>query len=317
MNKINKIVTFISFLIILFGIFSVFNYYSKARIINFDNSTDVSFMPNEKEQNIGSSTNDLNKLDQSLVEYKLISNINCSISIKSQAGLGIILENNQIFFSKNTQQRFPIASLTKLMTAVISVEKIPKSSLITITSKAQAAFGDFGNFKTGERYSREDLLKGMLLSSSNDAAVALAEQIGYKDFVHLMNEKAKELEMTETLFVDPAGLSLNNRFSIEDLSTLVKYILANYPQIFEWTRNDKIFIYDVANDQEKIIFNENKLAKENNFLGGKTGFLLTPNKGGLISLFRYRDYTILIIVLDGNWYDRYQDTKNILSCLPD
>ena len=69
--------------------------------------------------------------------------------------------------------------------------------------------------------------------------------------------------------------------------------------------------------QEKIIFNENKLAKENNFLGGKTGFLLTPNKGGLISLFRYRDYTILIIVLDGNWYDRYQDTKNILSCLPD
>lgn len=128
MNKINKIVTFISFLIILFGIFSVFNYYSKARIINFDNSTDVSFMPNEKEQNIGSSTNDLNKLDQSLVEYKLISNINCSISIKSQAGLGIILENNQIFFSKNTQQRFPIASLTKLMTAVISVEKIPKSS---------------------------------------------------------------------------------------------------------------------------------------------------------------------------------------------
>lgn len=157
----------------------------------------------------------------------------------------------------------------------------------------------------------------MLLSSSNDAAVALAEQIGYKDFVHLMNEKAKELEMTETLFVDPAGLSLNNRFSIEDLSTLVKYILANYPQIFEWTRNDKIFIYDIANDQEKIIFNENKLAKENNFLGGKTGFLLTPNKGGLISLFRYRDYTILIIVLDGNWYDRYQDTKNILSCLPD
>jgi len=316
MNRIQKIFIPILFFIILFGFF-IFNYYSRAKIANFKNSAQASLILNEKEQDAKSSIDDLNKLHQSLIEYKLISNINCSRAIKSSAGLGMILENNQIFFSKNTQQRFPIASLTKLMTAVISIEKISTSSVIIISPKAEAAFGDYGNFKAGEKYSRDDLIQGMLLSSSNDAAMALAEEIGYKDFIHLMNEKAKDLEMQDTFFVDPAGLSLNNRSNTEDLSKLAKYILINHPQIFNWTRNDIKSIYDISTSQKKVIFNKNKLVKEKNFLGGKTGFLLTIDKGGLVSLFNYHEYTILIIVLDSGWAERYQDTKNILSCLPD
>ena len=315
-NKKRKYVLAIILIILISATLLFFNF-SRAKIIYNEKSLgaqlDLEDINNDdKKNNIINQDN----LKEALTEYKLFNNIACHPSIQSDECLGVVLENNKIFFSKNIQKQKSIASLTKLMTAVVAYENLD-DSLISISPRAEATFGDFGGFKAGEKYTRDDLIAGMLLSSSNDVATALAEQIGYRRFVNLMNQKAKEIEMVHTFFADPAGLYLSNRSNAEDLTKLVEYILNNHPQIFEWIRNSQITIQELKSHKGKIIFNENKLAKENNFLGGKTGFLLTPNKGGLISLFRYRDYTILIIVLDGNWYDRYQDTKNILSCLPD
>lgn len=296
-------------------------------IFLFFNSNKTKIIYNEKtfgaQVNLNNINNDNKKhdvinqddLEKALIEYKLFNNINCHPSIKSNEGLGIILENNKIFFSKNIDKQKSIASITKLMTAIVAYENLD-NSIITISARAETAFGDYGGFKTREKYTYSDLIAGMLLSSSNDAAVALAEKVGYTQFVKLMNQKAKEIGMINTFFADPSGLYFNNLSNAEDLTKLVKYILNNYPEIFELTRNFKLTIQELTSHKEKIIFNENKLAKENNFLGGKTGFFLNTNKGGMISLFRYHDYTVLIIVLDGGWEERYQDTKNILSCLP-
>ena len=255
-----------------------------------------------------------------LKEYNLFHNLSCQSRINSAAGEGLIVNkdfsNKSVFFEKQIHEAEPIASLTKLMTAVIALENVDPNKMITLSPRAIASFGNFGNFKKGEQFKTRDLIQGMLLSSSNDAAFALAEQLGVKKFVFLMNQKAKELNMNQTNFVDPAGLSLSNYSTTADLTKLTFYILENIPEIFSMTTHPQVEIREFRSGKMKTIHNIDKFSKDPNFLGGKTGFLLNLNKGGLLSLFRYQDYTVCVIVLQGGWANRYYDTKRIFSCLP-
>jgi len=259
-------------------------------------------------------------VNHALEEYNLFHNLSCRPVISSTAGEGLIINkdfsNKLVFFEKQIDKTEPIASLTKLMTAVIAWENIDHDKIITLSSRAISSFGDFGDFQKGEQFKAVDLVRGMLLSSSNDAAFALAEQLGVRKFVFLMNQKTKELDMKQTNFVDPAGLSLSNRSTATDLTLLTLYILENIPEIFSTTKNSQIAIQELKSGRMKTIHNAHKLAKNTEFLGGKTGFLLNLDKGSLLSLFRYQEYTVCIIVLHGGWTSRYSDTKAVFSCLP-
>jgi len=266
------------------------------------------------------SSNNLNDLEPALQEYKLFYDLKCELNIDSPVAEGIIinknLDNKSVFFQKQIYLEKPIASLTKLMTAVVAFENIDHNKIITLSPAAISSFGDFGDFKEGEQYKLTDLIKGMLVSSSNDAAVALAEQLSLKKFILLMNEKAKELKMTQTIFVDPNGLSSSNRSTANDLMLLTVYILERMPEIFSATKNSRLEIPELKSGKIKVIYNMNKFVENKNFIGGKTGFLLNLDKGSLISLFNYKDYIVAIIILDGDWTNRYKDTELILSCLP-
>lgn len=266
------------------------------------------------------SSNNLNDLEPALQEYKLFYDLKCELNIDSPVAEGIIinknLDNKSVFFQKQIYLEKPIASLTKLMTAVVAFENIDHNKIITLSPTAISSFGDFGDFKEGEQYKLIDLIKGMLVSSSNDAAVALAEQLSLKKFILLMNEKAKELKMTQTIFVDPNGLSPYNRSTANDLMLLTVYILERMPEIFSATKNSHLEIPELKSGKIKVIYNMNKFVENKNFIGGKTGFLLNLDKGSLISLFNYKDYIVAIIILDGDWTNRYKDTELILSCLP-
>ncbi len=266
------------------------------------------------------SSNNLNDLEPALQEYKLFYDLKCELNIDSPVAEGIIinknLDNKSVFFQKQIYLEKPIASLTKLMTAVVAFENIDHNKIITLSPTAISSFGDFGDFKEGEQYKLTDLIKGMLVSSSNDAAVALAEQLSLKKFILLMNEKAKELKMTQTIFVDPNGLSSSNRSTANDLMLLTVYILERMPEIFSATKNSRLEIPELKSGKIKVIYNMNKFVENKNFIGGKTGFLLNLDKGSLISLFNYKDYIVAIIILDGDWTNRYKDTELILSCLP-
>ncbi len=266
------------------------------------------------------SSNNLNDLEPALQEYKLFYDLKCELNIDSPVAEGIIinknLDNKSVFFQKQIYLEKPIASLTKLMTAVVAFENIDHNKIITLSPTAISSFGDFGDFKEGEQYKLVDLIKGMLVSSSNDAAVALAEQLSLKKFILLMNEKAKELKMTQTIFVDPNGLSSYNRSTANDLMLLTVYILERMPEIFSATKNSRLEIPELKSGKIKVIYNMNKFVENKNFIGGKTGFLLNLDKGSLISLFNYKDYIVAIIILDGDWTNRYKDTELILSCLP-
>lgn len=181
-------------------------------------------------------------------------------------------------FLKNSDLTLPIASLTKLMTAIVAKENINKD-FVKLSSTAIQAFGDFGDFKENEIFSKDDLIKGMLISSSNDASYALAEQLGVKNFVNLMNKKVKELKMNHTAFVDPAGLSYNNVSTAEDLLKLTIYIIKNYPEILAVTKEKEITIRELNSNTLKIIKNSNLLVKNSYFIGGKTGYFIKLNIG--------------------------------------
>lgn len=196
----------------------------------------------------------------------------------------------------NSGQQWPIASLTKLMTAVIAAEDFPDGAKIKMSDRALATEGGAGNFIAGEFYAVPQLLNPLLKLSSNDAAEALAEFYGRENFLEKMNQKASQLGMANTRFFDPSGLSPLNQSTLQDLEKLAVYIFYRHPQIFEITREKEGNIHPFAGHPD--------------FGGGKTGFIDEAN-GNLISLFNPSagGGPLLIIILGSD--DRFSDTKNL------
>jgi D-alanyl-D-alanine carboxypeptidase len=177
------------------------------------------------------------------------------LNLEAKAAISVKLNENgvkKILFNKNIDQPLPIASLTKLMTAVIVLENYDlKNTWITISEKAaaQGNVPNYGNLdqEIGKKFPLEKLLELMLIYSSNDAAWALAEAIGVQNFIEKMNEKAQDLGLENTHFVNPTGLDPENLYyhppnqssfnysTAQDLLKLAQYILENHPLIFEIT----------------------------------------------------------------------------------
>ena len=221
------------------------------------------------------------------------------------------LDNNLDFFELNISNRWPIASLTKLMTAVIVAENGNLDNKIII-NKDGFKFetnGSAGGLSSGESFTVEDLIKVMLITSSNDAAVALAEAIN-PEFVGLMNQKATKLKMTETNFYDPTGLSYRNQSTVNDLAKLINYIYYIHPKIFEITRQKEVEILELNSRTTRKLTNINKLAGGTYFIGGKTGYIDAADEN-LISLFAKHGRLILITVLGSK--SRFADTETLLE----
>ena len=226
--------------------------------------------------------------------------------LKVKAATARDLDYDSDFYSSNVDVRWPLASLTKLMSAVVAAEDLGVEKRVTISESAVAAEGISGNLAPGERYSVGDLMKAMLVVSSNDAATAIGEFYGLDNFVKKMRDKARGLGMDQTTFADPTGISYLNQGSIEDLEKLVKYIAKNHPEIFRISTEQKVNLFEETKAINKELLNINSFASSRlDFIGGKTGFTNEAN-GNLISLFNHRGHRILIIVLGTD--DRFGQT---------
>src|SRR3989344_5362886 len=117
------------------------------------------------------------------------------------------LITNDLILAENQNTKFPVASISKLMTAVVTEEISNSKESIQISAKALETSGENGNFRLNEKIKVNEILYPLLLESSNDAAEAIALPYGRNVFIEKMNEKAKELGMNETSFADPSGLS--------------------------------------------------------------------------------------------------------------
>ena len=210
------------------------------------------------------------------------------INLQAKAVLSVFIDDKgeeKVLFEKNSQQRLPIASLTKLMTALVALENYELSRPVKI---AKILPEDNGQLKIGEKFEVKDLLYFLLISSNNTAAHALSEIMGSQSFVFLMNKKAQQIGMKETFFFNPTGLDpddpgkLSNFSTAKDLLILLKTVSKNQ-LISEILLTPEIEIYS----REKLILhkleNTNELLKKRfEILAGKTGW--TPQAKGCLAV---------------------------------
>lgn len=143
----------------------------------------------------------------------------------------IDVDSGRILYEKNAEEKMRIASLTKIMTAIVAIESGNLRDIVRVPDSAVGVEGSSIYLKKGERLSLEDLLYGLMLRSGNDAAVAIAEHVGgsLDGFVHMMNEKAAMIGMTNTHFMNPHGLDDSNQHysTARDMAILSAYALKN------------------------------------------------------------------------------------------
>jgi len=217
--------------------------------------------------------------------------------IKAQAVLIQSLDSGFPFLHYNTYKQWPIASISKLMTAVVVLENVGENKKIPISKNAVLTEGTAGELKSGEVYSSRDLIKIMLLTSSNDAAVAFSEYVGGSDeFVRSMNKKARELKMNDTVFYDESGLSDLNVSTAHDLLTLTKYIIEKHPEIFSWTRTNSFLVEPMNDPKTRTVTNIIPFLDNRNFLGGKTGTIESSHEN-FLGIFLLKNYRTAVIVL--------------------
>lgn len=219
------------------------------------------------------------------------------------------LQNGQIFESVNADSRWPTASLTKLMTATVVEDKLAPSTTITITETMLAVDpGDETTLVLGGTYTVADILRAMLLPSSNVAAEALADFYGRTAFLAEMNARAAAWGMTNTYFDDPSGLSAANQSTASDFMKLAQKIYTSYPGIFAITRTPQVTITEENSNKKVLVKSINNFAGEPNFIGGKTGH--TPQAAGnLLSVFKNGSQPVLIVVLGTD--ERFNDTQKL------
>ncbi|MBN2198067.1 D-alanyl-D-alanine carboxypeptidase [Candidatus Wolfebacteria bacterium] len=208
------------------------------------------------------------------------------------------VNSNEIIFKSNIEKRWPIASLTKLMTSVVALEKMDLEKAIIMNEEAINTEGTIGDFKVGEIFEIKDLIKAMLISSSNDVAVAITESFNEDggNFINEMQRKAAELGMFSTTFLEPTGLSYINQSIAEDLVKLAVYIYFKHPEILEISRQKETIITELISGKSRKIFNINSFAGEEDFIGGKTGFIDEAGRN-LIAFFEIDNKLILTITL--------------------
>ncbi|MBC1984211.1 D-alanyl-D-alanine carboxypeptidase family protein [Listeria booriae] len=204
--------------------------------------------------------------------------MNAAPTVKANSALLVSLKHDKTLFEENTDQKVPIASLTKLMTAYLVLESIHNKQLSWDEGLTLKRLDDPRavslQARTGKTYySVQDLFATMMIMSANDAAEALAERVNSTGFVGEMNAKAKELGLKKTKYVNATGLDNNGEESMStagDLLILAKELISDYPEILETTSRTSYVTKD-----GNTVHTTNDLLQENavdGLDGLKTGF---------------------------------------------
>ncbi len=227
------------------------------------------------------------------------------------------LQDNARIWSWNAGKRWPIASLTKLMTILVASDLMPMGRRITITQTDEgylAAATATPTFQAGDTLTVKDLITSMLIVSSDDAAEALADNYGRERFMQAMNDTANGLGMTETDYVSPSGLSAKNLSTTADLYKLVEFIWSTDPSLFQTTRETQATVTVYGTDSVgriRYLTNIDRFAGRKDFLGGKTG-TLPVSAQNLIALFDVNGPKAIIVLGSRN---RYAEAEKILATL--
>lgn len=230
--------------------------------------------------------------------------------LESKSACVFDLLKNEFIFELNPSAQLPLASLTKLMTAVIAKEYLLERKLIEISRGAILKEGDSG-LNLGEMWKLPDLVDVMLISSSNDAAFAIADSL--PGFVKLMNKKTRELGLYQTYFLNATGLDISENIagaygSCENITKLMKYILSKHPELTEATMQESLYV------NQRDFKNTNKLlAKLPVLRAGKTGFDDLAGGNLVVAVDKGLGHPIIITVLGSSFDGRFEDVEKLYN----
>lgn len=235
------------------------------------------------------------------------------LSPNSEAAALIDITSGRILYEKDMGKKLPMASTTKIMTAIIAIENGRPEDIVTAGLRAQNAIGSSIYLQAGEKLTLDELLHGLMLQSGNDAAIAIAEHIGrdYDDFVWKMNRKAMELGALASNFTNPHGLHDEEHYTTaQDLAIITAYALKNpYFSRIVATKQRKIPWW--GRDYSRVLNNKNKILWQvEGGDGVKIGF--TKKSGRcLVSSATREDWQLASVVL--NCGPMWEESKGLLE----
>lgn len=254
------------------------------------------------------------------------------LDLVAKAAVVYDIERNEVVWSKNENESLPLASLTKLMTALVGAETLMPDHEVLITPSSLSANGNSG-LRSGETWLFADLLDFTLLTSSNDGAQAIAgaagamisrkegitdknEPLRRLTFVQEMNTKARDLELTETTFANASGLDVGlsdraSRGSAEDVAKLLAHIFTKYPNILLATKELEM-TFQSLDDFEYEARNTNaRVGQIPGLIASKTGF--TNLAGGNLAIIFDTSFghPVALVVLGSTFEERFIDIEKL------
>lgn len=248
--------------------------------------------------------------------------------ISAKAALFVETKTGEVLYSKNAREKLPIASLAKVMTAIVALEYKSLEEKFSVSQRASESEPDEMLLIPGEKLSLKELLYGIFMISANDAAEVLAEgtlrpaqgkQEDREEFIKLMNSKTVQLGMKDTHFVNPTGLdedsnhgSSNNSYSTAyDMAVLARYAIRRYPVIVDISKTPHIFIPASPDHQDYDVYSGiNLLTSYPGVVGLKTGY--TPEAGlTIITLAQKGEHEVLGVLLGSE--NRRDETRMLLD----
>ncbi len=220
------------------------------------------------------------------------------------------IKTGEVIIQKGETSAYPLASVSKLMTALVATENMDLKKYTTVSRDSYNTLGAEGNLALGEKLKLSDLMYPLLMESSNDGAEVIADEYGHPEFLQMMNKTAALLGMKNTYYEDPSGLNPKNVSTVGDQFKLAKYIYEKYPSIFDTTL---VKIFKVGNhtwtNRNAILLNIST------FIGGKNGFI-DEAKQTTVSLFNIsmlKGGQRVVAVIELKSPDKTTDAKKLLN----
>lgn len=246
----------------------------------------------------------------------LISKNVFAIDTKAEQAIVMDFDTNEILFEKNSNSKTPPASMTKIMTVYAAFDRLKNTDLsinneCTVSAKAYKMGGSRTFLEIDDKVSIDDLLKGIIIQSGNDASVALAECLAgtEEDFAKLMNVYAKRLGMNNTNFINSSGWPEDDHYStVYDLAILSNAVIREFPDLYLYFADEEFTYNDIKQP------NRNKLLSSVQGADGlKTGF--TKASGWGIAATAKREDRRITVVINGtnSSRSRMNESANLIN----
>lgn len=233
-------------------------------------------------------------------------------AISASSYIAYDLDNDIVYYEKNVDDKRLIASITKILTAIVTIENVDINKNVLVGEEVLKAYGSAVYIEVGEKLTIKDLLYGLMLRSGNDAAIVLAKNVaGSNDnFVKLMNKLATDIGMKNSYFINPHGLEDNdgngNISTAKDMALLTRYAMKNkvFREIFgtkKYTAKTNYKTYSWTN-KNKLLLSEDYIT------GGKTGFTKKAHRTLVTTGSRNNINVVIVTLNDGN---DFLDHKNM------